>query len=103
MKELHQTIILETIQFIGSVDQFTNWAIDTHAPFPYNIWRNKNQMNFDDEYLDKVVVNIKKKSFELYGSDGSYKTIECDETESFMDVLDVCRAFLDEELEYEKI
>lgn len=60
-------------------------------------------MNFDDEYLDKVVVNIKKKSFELYGSDGSYKTIECDETESFMDVLDVCRAFLDEELEYEKI
>jgi len=60
-------------------------------------------MTFSDEYLDKVVVNIKKKSFELYGSDGSFKTIECDETESFMDVLTVCRSFLEEELEYEKV
>lgn len=58
-------------------------------------------MSFDGEYLHKVIVSIKRKSFKLYGSDGSFRTIECEEMKSFMNVLNVCKAFLDEELEYE--
>lgn len=103
MRAHHQMIILETIPSIGLVDQFCDWPLDTNHLLSYTMWRNKYQMNFDEEYIDKVVVNLKKKSFELYGSDGSYKTIDCEESQSFMDVLDVCRTFLDEELEYEKI
>ena len=34
--------------------------------------------NCDEEYLTKVVINPMSRTFNLYGSFGSHKTIECD-------------------------
>ena len=44
-----------------------------------------------DEVLDKVTVDIPKKRFTLLSSDGNVKTLDCDDGDQFMRVLDVVR------------
>ena len=51
----------------------------------------------DDEYLMKCVVDPVKKTFYLYSSEGDTKSVVCDDTEQFMNVLKLVRATCPEE------
>ena len=46
----------------------------------------------DDEYLMKCVVAPAKKTFYLYSNEGDSKEVLCDNTEQFMNVLELVRA-----------
>ena len=46
----------------------------------------------DEEYLSKCVVDPTKKTFYLYSNEGDSKEVVCDNTEQFMNVLNVVRA-----------
>ena len=50
-------------------------------------------MNFeaDDAVLDKITVDIPRRRFTLLGSDGQLKTIDCDNGDQFINILDVIR------------
>ena len=45
----------------------------------------------DDEYLDKVTVDIPRRRFTLLSSEGSAKVIDCDSGDEFMRILDFVR------------
>ena len=45
-----------------------------------------------DEYLMKCVVDPAKKAFYLYSNEGDSKEVLCDNTEQFMNVLELVRA-----------
>ena len=54
----------------------------------------------DEEKLEKVIVDIPKRTFTIVGSSGDCKQIPCD-AEQFMAVLEVVREMLtSEEVEY---
>ena len=46
----------------------------------------------DEEYLMKCVVDPLKKTFYLYSNEGDTKEVVCDNTEQFMNVLELIRA-----------
>ena len=46
----------------------------------------------DEEYLMKCVVDTTKKTFYLYSNEGDTKEVACDNTEQFMNVLELVRA-----------
>jgi len=46
----------------------------------------------DEEYLMKCVVDPTKKAFYLYSNEGDTKEVACDNTEQFMNVLELVRA-----------
>ncbi len=46
----------------------------------------------DEEYLMKCVVDPVKKSFYLHSSEGDMKTVDCNNIEEFMNVLELVRA-----------
>ena len=45
----------------------------------------------DEEYLMKCVVDPLKKTFYLYSNEGDTKEVVCDNTEQFMNVLNLVR------------
>ena len=45
----------------------------------------------DEEYLMKCVVDTTKKKFYLYSNEGDKKEVVCDNTEQFMNVLELVR------------
>ena len=45
----------------------------------------------DEEYLMKCVVDTTKKTFYLYSNEGDKKEVVCDNTEQFMNVLELVR------------
>ena len=45
----------------------------------------------DEEYLMKCVVDPLKKTFYLYSNEGDEKQVVCDNTEQFMNVLNLVR------------
>ena len=51
----------------------------------------------DEEYLMKCVVDTAKKTFYLYSNEGETKEVVYDNTEQFMNVLQVVRATCPEE------
>ena len=51
----------------------------------------------DEEYLMKCVVDPAKKTFYLYSNEGETKEVNCDNTEQFMNVLNLVRAMCPEE------
>ena len=51
----------------------------------------------DEEYLMKCVVDPAKKTFYLYSNEGETKEVNCDNTEQFMNVLNLVRATCPEE------
>ena len=51
----------------------------------------------DEEYLMKCVVHTAKKTLYLYSNEGDTKEEVCDNTEQFMNVLQVVRATCPEE------
>ena len=46
----------------------------------------------EEEYLMKCVVDPTKKAFYLYSNEGDKKEVVCDNTEQFMNVLELVRA-----------
>ena len=46
----------------------------------------------DEEYLMKCVVDPTKKTFYIYSNEGDSKEVVCDNTEQFMNVLELIRA-----------
>ena len=46
----------------------------------------------DEEYLMKCVVDPLKKTFYLYSNEGDTKEVVCDNTEQFMNVLELVRS-----------
>ena len=46
----------------------------------------------DEEYLMKCVVDPAKKTFYLYSNEGDTKEVVCDNTDQFMNVLNLVRA-----------
>ena len=46
----------------------------------------------DEEYLMKCVVDPLKKTFYLYSNEGDTKEVVCDNTEQFMNMLELVRA-----------
>jgi len=46
----------------------------------------------DEEYLMKCVVDPVKKSFYLHSSEGDMKTVDCNNINEFMNVLELVRA-----------
>ena len=46
----------------------------------------------DEEYLMKCVVDPTKKAFYLYSNEGDKKEVVCDNTEQYMNVLELVRA-----------
>ena len=46
----------------------------------------------DEEYLMKCVVDPTKKAFYLYSNEGDKKEVLCDNTNQFMNVLELVRA-----------
>ncbi len=51
-----------------------------------------------DEYLTRCVVDPSKRSFYLYSSQGTEKQVDCQTVEQFMNVLEVVRAQVSEEM-----
>ena len=45
----------------------------------------------DDERLDKITVDIPKRRFTLLSSDGNLRTIDCDDGDQFIRILDMVR------------
>ena len=55
----------------------------------------------EDECLEKVTVDIPARRFTLLSSDGNVKTIECNDGDEFIRVLDVVReSCLNDEVVY---
>ena len=54
--------------------------------------------NEDDEYLTKVVIDTCKRTFYIYSSEGSDKTVECETVDQFMDLLDLIRGVVDDDM-----
>ena len=46
----------------------------------------------DEEYLMKCVVDPTKKAFYLYSNEGDTKEVVCDNTDQFMNVLELVRS-----------
>ena len=51
----------------------------------------------DEEYLLKCVVDPTKKTFYLYSNEGDTNEVVCDNTQQFMNVLELVRATCPEE------
>ena len=57
---------------------------------PYNL-KESNQDKMQDEFLTRCVVDITKRIFYIYSSEGDTKEIICDTIEQFIDILEVIR------------
>ena len=47
--------------------------------------------NDQGEVLDKITVDIPKRRITLLGSDGNIRTIDCDDGDQFISILDIVR------------
>ena len=52
----------------------------------------------DDEFLTRVVIDTCSRTFRLYSNEGGEKIVECDNMEEFMNVLELVRAVVDEDV-----
>jgi len=65
-----------------------------YTPENYNI------DNEDEEYLTSVLVDIGSRYFVMFSSDGNERKIECDNVDEFMNVLELIRKIVDEDIVY---
>jgi len=54
--------------------------------------------NEDEEWITRCVVDPLKKMFYLYSNEGDEKVVDCDTVEQFMNVLEVIRAVMPEDI-----
>lgn len=48
-------------------------------------------MNFTNEYVDKIKIDLTSRKIELYGADGSHQVIEDNNVGQFMAMLDLIK------------
>ena len=51
-----------------------------------------------DEFLTRVVIDTCSRTFRLYSNEGETKIVECDNMDEFMNVLELVRAVVDEDV-----
>ena len=54
--------------------------------------------NEDDEHLTRVVIDTCARTYRLLSNEGDEKVIECDSVEEFMNVLELVRAVVNEDI-----
>ena len=54
--------------------------------------------NEGDEYLTRVVIDTNSRKFYLYSSDGDTKIVECETVDQFMNVLELVRAVVEDDI-----
>ena len=54
--------------------------------------------NEDDEYLTDVMVNVGARTFVMFSNEGTERKVECDTVDEFMEVLEMVRALVDDEI-----
>ena len=52
----------------------------------------------DEEYLTTVVIDTCARTFRLYSNEGDERIITCDSLEEFMNLLDLIRKVVDEDI-----
>ena len=52
----------------------------------------------DDEYLTRVVIDTCARTFRLYSNEGDERKVDCDSMEEFMNVLELVRKVVDEDI-----
>ena len=52
----------------------------------------------DDEYLTRVVIDTCARTFRLYSNEGDERIVDCDSMEEFMNVLELVRKVVDEDI-----
>ena len=52
----------------------------------------------DDEYLTRVVIDTCARTFRLYSNEGDERIVNCDSMEEFMNVLELVRKVVDEDI-----
>tara|TARA_B100000676_G_C17504598_1_gene544881 strand:+ start:82 stop:318 length:237 start_codon:yes stop_codon:yes gene_type:complete len=52
----------------------------------------------DDEYLIRIVVDVSGRRFWLYSNEGNTRSVDCDSVDEFMNVLDLVRIVVDDEI-----
>ena len=52
----------------------------------------------DEEYLTRVVIDTCARTFRLYSNEGDERVVDCDSMEEFMNVLDLVRKVVDEDI-----
>ena len=52
----------------------------------------------NDEYLTRVVVDTCSRTFRLYSNEGDDRVVNCDSMEEFMNVLELVRKIVDEDI-----
>ena len=54
--------------------------------------------NEDEEYLTRVVIDTCARTFRLYSNEGDEREVNCDSPEEFMNLLDLIRKVVDEDI-----
>ena len=54
--------------------------------------------NEGDEHLTRVVIDTCSRTFRLFSNEGGEKIVECDNMDEFMNVLELVRAVVDEDV-----
>tara|TARA_R100000027_G_scaffold67278_1_gene65368 strand:+ start:3083 stop:3319 length:237 start_codon:yes stop_codon:yes gene_type:complete len=54
--------------------------------------------NEDEEYLTRVVVDTCARKFFMYSNQGDTREIQCDSVDEFMNVIELVRAVVDEDI-----
>tara|TARA_Y100001963_G_C6500532_1_gene317654 strand:- start:111 stop:344 length:234 start_codon:yes stop_codon:yes gene_type:complete len=54
--------------------------------------------NEEDEHLTRVVIDTCSRTFRLYSNEGGEKIVECDNMQEFMNVLELVRAVVDDDV-----
>lgn len=54
--------------------------------------------NDEDEYLTSILVDINSRYFVMFSDKGDERKVECESVNEFMDVLELVRAVVDEDI-----
>ena len=54
--------------------------------------------NEDDEHLTRVVIDTCSRTFRLFSNEGGEKVVECDNMDEFMNVLELVRAVVNDDI-----
>jgi len=54
--------------------------------------------NEDDEYLTDVMVNVGSRTFVMFSNEGTERKVECDTVDDFMEILEMVRVLVDDEI-----
>ena len=54
--------------------------------------------NEEDEHLTRVVIDTCSRTFRLFSNEGGEKVVECDNMDEFMNVLELVRAVVDDDV-----